>query len=229
MDLFNLTKIIISLITAAIALIIGFRVYFLNKDDWLNRWFALFFASSSLGFLLYSIYHTILNNAQIIIPIMIISHLFFNFNSISLTMTVIVLERFTKVAMSFKYLGRILILFIIMSIGYFIWIPQLDSESYELGIVNTKTSLGLSIFVNAIRIALLIYVVCKYIIISQKIEGETKNRVNWFTRGVIIVIIGLLINLSANFLGSWLEIIIEVLALIVINVGSFFILKGFLI
>ncbi len=229
MDLFNLTKIIISLITAAIALIIGFRVYFLNKDDWLNRWFALFFASSSLGFLLYSIYHTILNNAQIIIPIMIISHLFFNFNSISLTMTVIVLERFTKVAMSFKYLGRILILFIIMSIGYFIWIPQLDSESYELGIVNTKTSLGLSIFVNAIRIALLIYVVCKYIIISQKIEGETKNRVNWFTRGVIIVIIGLLINLSASFLGSWLEIIIEVLALIVINVGSFFILKGFLI
>jgi hypothetical protein len=229
MDIFNLIKIITTIIATVIALIVGIRVLFLNRNDWLNRWFTIFFISSSLGFLSYTIYHIILNNAHIIIPIMITAQLFFNFNGISLTMTVFVLEKFTKVAMSFKYLGRMMILFFIMSVGYFIWIPELDTVSYALGIVNTTTSLGLVIFVNTIRIILCIYVVYKYSTMVRKIESETKKRMQWFTKGVIFVILGILINLTAAVFEVYIQMFIEILALVLIDVGALLIFKGFLI
>jgi hypothetical protein len=141
-------------------------------------------------------------------------------------MTVFVLEKYTKIAMSMKYLGTMLILFFIMSIGYFIFIPTLDLESYEKGIVDTSTSLGLLIFVNTIRIILAIYVVYRYIVMAKKIEGDTKNRITWFSISVIIIILGIFINL----LGGALSIgIMELLALIIFDIGAFIILKGFLI
>ena len=60
----------------------------------------------------------------------------------------------------------------------------------------------------------------------KKIEGETKNRVKWFSIGVISVIIGILINLIAGALSS---IPMEVVALIIIDIGAILIFKGFLI
>lgn len=226
MDLLNLLKIITTIITAAIALIIGLRVLFLNKSDLLNKWFALYFISSSLGFLIYAIYHLILNNSDIIIPLMITAHIFFNFNSISLPMTLFVLEKHTKIAMSLKYLGTMLILFFIMSIGYFILPPYLDMSDYALGIVNTHTPPGLLIFVNTIRILIAIYAVYRYIVINRKIEGETKKRIKWFSLGVIIFLFGLVINLTGGLLSL---IVMEILALIIIDIGALLVLKGFLI
>ncbi|MBY9015730.1 MAG: hypothetical protein KGD68_08575 [Candidatus Lokiarchaeota archaeon] len=226
MDSLNILKIITTIITAIIALIIGLRVLFLNKSDLLNRWFALYFISSSLGFIIYAIYHLILNNTDIIIPLMIIAQIFFNFNSISLTITLFVLEKHTKIAMSMQYLGTMLILFFVMSIGYFIFPPYLDMEDYALGIVNTHTPPGLLVFVNAIRILLAIYAAYRYIIISRKIEGDTKNRIKWFSLGIIIIIIGLFINLTGGLLSS---IVMKILALITIDIGAFLVLKGFLI
>ncbi|MBY8987923.1 MAG: hypothetical protein KGD61_05670 [Candidatus Lokiarchaeota archaeon] len=226
MDLFNILKIITTIITAVIALIIGLRVLSLNKSDLLNRWFALYFISSSLGFTFYAIYHLILNNKDIIIPLMIIAQIFFNFNSISLMITLFVLEKYTKIAMSMKYLGTMLILFFVMSIGYFIFPPYLDMDDYALGIVNTHTPSGLLIFVNTIRIVLAIYAAYRYIIINRKIEGETKNRIKWFSLGVIIIILGLFINLAGGLFSS---IVMEIIALIIIDIGAFLVLKGFLI
>ena len=226
MDLLNLLKIITTIITAAIALIIGLRVLLLNKSDLLNRWFALYFISSSLGFLSYMIYHLILDNSDIIIPLMITAHIFFNFNSISLVMTLFVLEKHTKIAMSMKYLGTMLILFFIMSIGYFIFPPHLEMGDYALGIVNTHTPLILFIFVNAIRILIAIYAVYRYIVINRKIEGDTKNRIKWFSFGVILFIFGVFINLVGGIL---LLIVMEILALIIIAIGALLVLKGFLI
>jgi len=226
LDLVNILKIITTIITAAIALIIGLRVLLLNKRDLLNRWFALYFISSSLGFLIYAIYHLILDNPDIIIPLMITAQIFFNFNAISLPMTLFVLEKHTKIAMSMKYLGTMLILFFVMSSGYFIFRPILDMGDYSLNIIDTNTPLGWLIFVNVIRISLAIYAAYRYIVINRKIEGETKNRMKWFSIGVIIFILGLFINLT----GGMLEIIvIEILALIVIDIGALFVLKGFLI
>jgi len=226
LDILNILKIITTIITAVIALIIGLRVLLLNKSDLLNKWFALYFISSSLGFLIYAIYHLILNNADIIIPLMITAHIFFNFNSISLPMTLFVLEKHTKIAMSLKYLGTMLILFFIMSIGYFILPPYLDVDDYASGIVNTHTPLGLLIFVNAVRLLLAIYAAYRYIGITKKIEGDTKNRLKWFSFGVILFIFGVFINLAGGML---LLIPVEILALIIIDIGALLVLKGFMI
>ncbi|MFW9968936.1 MAG: hypothetical protein ACFFDF_01965 [Candidatus Odinarchaeota archaeon] len=226
MDPINLVKIITTGVTTSIALIIGFRVLLLNKTDWLNRWFFLFFISSSLGFLIYAIYHVILNNADIIIPLMIMAHTFFNFVFISLIMTVFVLEKYTKVAMSMKYLGTMLILFAIMSVGYIIFRPTLDLVSYGAGIVDTSTPFIWFILVNTIRVILAIYVLSRYIVMVKKIEGETRNRVKWFSIGVTVAIIGVLINVIGGLISS---IVIEVLALVIVDIGAILILKGFLI
>jgi len=226
LDILNILKIIATIITAVIALIIGLRVLSLNKSDLLNRWFALYFISSSLGFIIYAIYHLILNNPDIIIPLMITAQIFFNFNSISLTMTLFVLEKYTKIAMSMKYLGTMLIVFFVMSIGYFIFPPYLDMGDYALRIVNTHTPPGLLIFVNTIRLILAIYAACRYILINRKIEGETKNRIKWFSLGIVTIILGLFINLAGGLLSS---IEMEILALIIIDIGALSVLKGFVI
>jgi len=226
LDILNILKIIATIITAVIALIIGLRVLSLNKSDLLNRWFALYFISSSLGFIIYAIYHLILNNPDIIIPLMITAQIFFNFNSISLTMTLFVLEKYTKIAMSMKYLGTMLIVFFVMSIGYFIFPPYLDMGDYALRIVNTHTPPGLLIFVNTIRILLAIFAVYRYTVINRKIEGETKNRIKWFSLGIVTIILGLFINLAGGLLSS---IEMEILALIIIDIGALSVLKGFVI
>lgn len=228
MDIVNLIKVIAAVITTILAFIVGFRVLTLNSTNWLNRWFTLFFISSSLGFLTYTIYHLITNNSDLIIPLMVTAHIFFNFAVVSLMMTVFVLEKFAKVAMSLQYFGTMMVLFIVMSLGYFIFVPKLDMDSYEQGIVNTTTPRGWFIFVNVLRIVMCIYVVYKYITMTRKIEKETKKRIQWFSLGVIIVVIGILINLTAGFFRST-ELLIEIIALIAIDIGSLAILKGFLI
>ena len=226
MDVLNLIKIIGAFITVIISLVVGIRVFTLNRNNWLNKWFALFFASGSLGFFFYTIYHLITNIASIIIPLMITAQFFFNFLCTSLLMTVLVLEKYEKVAMSLKYITSIIVLFIIMSIGYLIWPPKLDQTSYANGIVNTETAIGLLLFVNLSRIIICIVVTYRYILISNKLEGNHKKRIQWFYVGIIIVVFGLFFNILGGFLNS---IIIEIVALLAIDVGSIVIFKGFLI
>ena len=113
-----------------------------------------------------------------------------------------------------------------MNIGYFIFPPHLDMVYYALGIIDTHTDPGLFIFVNAFRILLAIYATYRYILINRNIEGETKNRIKWFSLGVILIILGILINLLG---GLFSLIVIEIFALVIIDVGAVIILKGFLI
>lgn len=226
MDLFNILKIIAAIITLVIAMTVGIIELRLNPDNMLNRWFFLFFISSSLGFLAYTTYHIILFNSDLIIPIMITAHILFNFIPISLVMTVFILERYKKIAMSFKYLGSMMILFAIMSFGYFIWVPELDMVKYSQGIVNTTTPKGWLLFVNGIRIALSAFVVYKYARITRSIGEETKKRIQWFFIGIVLVIITLSINLAGGML-EWIPL--EIIALVTVNIGSLLILKGFLL
>jgi len=226
MDPINLFKIIAAIITVIIAFIVGFYELRLNPHNWLNRWFFLFFISIALGFLAYTVYHLITFNSRVIIPIMITAQIFFNFIPISLVMTVLILEKYQKVALSLKYLGTMIALFIIMSFGYFIWVPKLIMEDYNKGIVNTETERGLQIFVNLLRIVLFAYVVYKYAKITKKIEKETKRRVQWLFGGIILAIVGLLFNLIG---GIQEEILFEIFALIAIDIGMVLIFKGFLI
>lgn len=226
MDPLNTIKITTALISVLIAFTAGFIELRLNPDYWLNRWFAIFFISTSLGFLTYTIYHLILNFSQIIIPIMIIAQIIFNLVPVSAVMTVFVLEKFKKVAMDLRHLGIMMGLFIIMSIGFFIWIPELDMGNYEQGIVNTETPLGWFLFVNTMRLILSIFVVYRYAMIIRKLEGETKKRVVWFFIGIIIAITGMFINVLGGFLDF---IFLEILALILIDIGFVVVIKGFFI
>ncbi|MDX1798596.1 MAG: hypothetical protein R3255_08105 [Candidatus Lokiarchaeia archaeon] len=227
MDINNLIKIIAAVFTFILAVVVGLRVYTLNPRESLNRWFTIFFTSTSIGFLLYTIYHLILNNSSVIIPLMITTQIFFNFIPITLVMTVFILEKYTKGAMSFKYLGTLIIILIIMSFGYFVWPPELNLSIYNtLGIVDTTTPLYWFIFVNSIRACLIIYVVYKYAMITKNIEDRIKKKVQLFFIGIIFVIIAVIINLIGGIIDF---VIIEVIALVTIDIGSIVILRGFLL
>lgn len=226
MAILNIIKIVTAIISVSLSLIVGTKVLSLNPDNLLNRWFAAFFLATSGGFSFYTIYHFILNNAKIIIPLMITAQIFYNFLFVSLVMTVFVLEKYKEIAMSFKYLGSMIIIFLIMSVGYFIFLPELDEDLYAIGIVDTDTFLGLFIFVNSIRIGLAVYVVYKYGMMVKKVGEETKKRVQWLFIGIFIVIIGVILNLIG---GIFKEIGIEIIALIAIDIGIIALFKGFLI
>ena len=104
----NIIKLIAPLITGIIALIAGFIELRFNPKNWLNRWFFSFFISASLGYLIYSVYHLVIFSSTITITSIaaVITQIFFNFIPISLVMTVFVLEKFPKIAMSLRYLGQ---------------------------------------------------------------------------------------------------------------------------
>jgi len=222
----NFIKIIAPLITAIITLVAGLIELRLNPKNWLNRWFFSFFISASLGYLIYFVYHLGIFIPTIISIAGVITQIFFNFIPISLVMTVFVLEKFPKRAMSPRYLGTMLVIFIIMSFGYFIWFPKLDPEFYTSGIVNTKTETPWFIFVNLLRMALFGYALFKYGMITKKTDDETKKRIIWFFIGIFIIIIGLIFNL---FGGIFNYVPIEILALILFNIGAIIIVKGFII
>ncbi|MFW9902577.1 MAG: hypothetical protein ACFFDY_15020, partial [Candidatus Thorarchaeota archaeon] len=104
--------------------------------------------------------------------------------------------------------------------------PELDMDRYDDQIVDTNTPTEWLIIITLIRTALSIYVVYKYAIITKKIEDQTKKRVQWFFIGIIFAIIGMFVNLIGGFLRS---IIIEIIALIIIDLGTISIFRGFLI
>ena len=225
MDLLNILKIIAATITVIIAITVGIIELRLNPNNMLNRWFFLFFISAALGFLVYTTYHFILFNSDLVIPIMVTAHILFNFIPISLVMTVFILEKYEKIAMSFRYLGIMMALFIIMSFGYFIWVPTLDMTDYSNEIVNTSTRDEWFIFVNFIRILLFVFVVYKYARITRSVGEDTKKRIQWFFAGIIVAIIGLLFNLVGGVL-KWIPM--EIIALIAVDIGIVLAFKGFL-
>jgi hypothetical protein len=222
----NIIKLILPLITGIIALIAGFIELRLNSKNWLNRWFFSFFISASLGYLIYSVYHIIIFSPAITSIAVVITQIFFNFIPISLIMTVFVLEKFPKKAMSPKYLGTMLVIFILMSFGYFWWTPRVDPDYYTQRIINTTTPLPWFVFVNFVRMVLFGYALFEYAMITKKTEGEAKQRMRWFFIGIVIIIIGLLFNLFGGILNI---VLIEILALILFNLGAIIIVKGFII
>lgn len=222
----NIIKLILPLITGIIALIAGFIELRLNSKNWLNRWFFSFFISASLGYLIYSVYHIIIFSPAITSIAVVITQIFFNFIPISLVMTVFVLEKFPKKAMSPKYLGTMLVIFILMSFGYFWWTPTVDPDYYTQRIINTTTPLPWFVFVNFVRMVLFGYALFKYAMITKKTDGEAKQRMRWFFIGIVIIIIGLLFNLFGGILNI---VLIEILALILFNLGAIIIVKGFII
>ena len=231
-DIFNLIKTIVASISVIIALVAGIIELRLNSKNWLNRWFFLFFLSTALGFFIYAFYHLINagdyeSTAAIVIPMLISAQILLNVPSICLVMTVFILEKYKKIALNYKHLGAMVILLITMSAGYFIFIPYLEVLPYEnSGIIDTHTDLPLHIFVNFLRLGLFSYVIIKYTMITRKVEEATKKRIRWFIVGVVIIMVGIVINLLGGLVKQPL---VEIIALILLDIGIFTIVKGFLI
>ena len=229
---YNLIKTIVASTSVIIALVAGFIELRLNPDNWLNRWFALFFISTAMAFFIYAFYHLVntgefYTTQAIVIPMLITAHFLFSFAVICLVMTVFILEMYKKIALNYKHLGLMMVLLIIMIIGYFILVPTLNRTSYDDDhIIDTDTLFPLHIFVNFLRLGLLFYVIFKYSIITRKVEEDTKKRIQWFIAGVIIITIGIVINLLGGFIK---EPLVEIFALVLLDVGIFVIVKGFLI
>ncbi len=226
MDIMNILKIITAIITVILAFIVGIIELKKNPEYWLNRWFALFFSAISLGFLFYTIYHFILFNPAPIIPLMITAQILYHLGLVSVLMTVFVLDYSETVAMSVKYLLIILVIFILSIFGYFIWIPTLNMERFEQGIVDTETPLAWYIYVSIFRIAILIYILYKFWSISKKFEGEEKTRVLWFFIGSIVNVAGIFMNMLGGIISS---LLLEIIGLALFNVGALLTLKGFLV
>ncbi len=224
--LIYIIKIIAPLITGIIALIAGLIELRLNSKNWLNRWFFSFFLSASLAHLVYSIYHLVIITESITSIGAVITQIFFNFIPISLVMTVFVLEKFSKGAMSLRYLGIMMLIFIIMSLGYFFLPPIPNSTKFTQRIIDTDTNPIWFIFVNILRMGLFGYALFKYGMIIKKTENEAKQRMRWFFIGILIIIIGLIFNLLGGIIKNTL---IEILALILFNIGTIIIVKGFFI
>jgi hypothetical protein len=241
MDPLLLTKVITASVTFVIAIAAGFIELRLNPRSWLNRLFALFFISTAAGFVFYAVYHTIYSgdfnaDAAIIIPMLITAQILFNIPVICLVITVFVLEKYEKIALNYKHIGVMLVVFTIMSVGYFIEVPELEMAGYiqTPPIIDTNTNDFLALFVNAFRLVLFVYVIIKYTLISRKVEEATKKRLQLFIVGVIIIVIGIVINLiggniAERLMGLIGETLFEVFGLILLDIGIFIIVKGFLI
>jgi len=62
--------------------------------------------------------------------------------------------------------------------------------------------------------------------INKKVEQEIKKRVQWFFMGVTIIVVGIFFNLIGGLIDN---ILLEILALIIIDIGLSGIVKGFFV
>ena len=86
MDVYNIIKIVASIITVIFAFIAGYIELRKNPDYWLNRWFAIGFLAFAFGLLAYSVYHNPTFEPYLIIMIMLIAQFLYNIAIISFVM-----------------------------------------------------------------------------------------------------------------------------------------------
>lgn len=227
MDPISILKISISAFTVIIGIVCGYIEIKKNPEYWLNRSFAFFFLSAAFGFLFYTIYHLILNNADLVIIIMIFAQVMFNLAMSWLLLTELIIEHSEKITMRPKFLIIPVIAFVLTTFGYGIWIPSLNMVEYEAGRVDTITPQGWFIFVFGYRIILMLYVLVKFIILRAKSEGKKKIQITYFTIGMSFAIVGTLLTLLGGVQGL-IGAILEIGGLVFFNIGTILILKGFL-
>ncbi len=226
----NWLKIGVAVGTVLTAVICGSIVIRKNPKYWLNRLFTAFYLSGAIGFLFYTIYHIYGIYKPAIIPLMITGHIFMNLGLSFLLQTEFVLEYSAKEAMTFPYLALSGGLFLLSSAGYLIWIPTIDEGEYASGIVGTDTNIYWFIAINIYRLAIFLFVIIKYALISKKAKGITKTRMKIFSYSLIIAVTGIVLNLAAGLVFSGLiEIFIEIAGMLTFMAGLILMLRAFLL
>jgi len=227
-DPLNTIKIILSFASLFGTIICGVIELKKNPKYWLNRFFALTYLFLGLGLIFYTVYHIILDNAFVIIPLNITANVCFNLGLGNLIMAVFVLNYSEKKALAPKYLIIAFGINICLLLGYLFWPPTLNEENYAKGIVDTETPAFFFLILSIYRILIVVYVIYKFNVISKKLEGIIKRRVKKVSIGTMIITIGLLINIfsgSIGKIGNYLEII----GFCLFIAGLFISLQGFLL
>lgn len=221
----SILKISTAALTVVVGLVCGILELKKNSKYWLNRFFSLFFMTSALGFFFYTLYHIILSNAALVIPFMITSQILFQLAMSFLLMTEFVVEFSEKAALSAKYLLISILLFLVFSIGYAIWVPTLNMEDYANGYVNTETPTFWFLTVFSYRIIIMVYVLYKFIRIANQSTGAVQKQMKFFAIGMIINISATLITLLGGISGI-VGVILEIVGLLTFNIGVLVIIRG---
>lgn len=170
----------------------------------------------------------ILDNPSIMIPLNIAGNICFNLGLSCLIMAFFILDYSEKMAMVPKYLGIAFGISCGLLIGYIFWPPVLNIENYAVGIVDTETPVYYFLVLSIFRIAVVLYLLIKFNIISKKLEGVYKKRIKIGSRGTLIITAGLMINIFSGSIGI-IDNYLEILSFCLFLCGLFFSLKGFLL
>jgi len=167
MEILTLVKTLLGAVTVVVGLVSGVIQIRKNPNYWLNRFFAGFFACASIGFFGYVLYHIILTNIDLVLPINIITNIILNLSMACLLMTEFILEHSERRAMSSKYLLITLGLFLSSVVGYAIWPPSIDADSYALGEVNTHQNMFLLVYISLYRVGIAFFVLIKFFLLVK--------------------------------------------------------------
>jgi len=224
-------KIFLAVLTVIVGLISSIVEIRKNPDYWLNRFFAMFFLFAALGFSGFTAYHLITWDSDLTLAIMVTTNVLLNFSLACLLMTEFILQYSEVIAMKPKYLLITLILFLSSIIGYAIAYPEIaDMAQYNAGEVNTDTDPILLAYITLYRLAIVFYVLFKFIQLVKQAQAEkVKKQLKLFSIGMIFIILGITLFLVGNLIHGDIGIILEIIGQICLNIGMIEIARGFLV
>ena len=224
-------KIVLAIFTVIVGLISAIVEIRKNPDYWLNRFFAMFFLFAALGFSGFTAYHLITWDEDLTLAIMVTTNILLNFSLACLLMTEFILQYSEVIAMKPKYLLITLGLFLTSIIGYAILYPEIaDMAQYNAGEVNTDTDPILLAYITLYRLAIVFYVLFKFIQLVKKAEAEKiKKQLKFFSIGMIYIILGITLFLVGNLIHGDVGIILEIVGQVCLNIGIIEIARGFLV
>ncbi len=226
----NDVKIILAVLTVIVGLTIAIVEIRKNPDYWLNRFFAMFFLFVGLGFGGFTAYHLITWDENLTLGIMVATNVLLNFSLACLLMTEFILQHSEVIAMKAKFLIFAFGLFLASVIGYAFLFPTLDMTAYAAKEVNTHTDIFLLAGVTLYRLAIVFYVLFKFISLVKKAESEkVKKQLKLFSIGMIFIILGILLFLVGNMIVGNVGILLEIVGQICLNIGMIEEGRGFLV
>ena len=226
----NEVKIVLAVLTVIVGLISAVIEIRKNPEYWLNRFFAMFFLFVALGFSGFTAYHLITWNENLTLAIMVATNVLLNLSLACLLMTEFILQHSEVIAMKAKFLIFAFGLFLASVIGYAFLYPTLDMTEYAQGEVNTHTDIFLLAGVTLYRLAIVFYVLFKFISLVKQAEAEkVRKQLKLFSIGMIFTIAGIVLFMVGNMIIGTIGILLEIVGQVCLNIGMIEIARGFLV
>lgn len=162
---------------------------------------------------------------------MVATNILLNFSLACLLMTEFILQHSEIIAIKAKFLIFTYGLFLTSVIGYGFAYPTIpDMILYGAGEVDTKTNPILLAYITLYRLAIVFYVLYKFISLAKKAESKkVKKQLKLFSIGMIFIILGILLFLVGNMITGTVGILLEIVGQICPNIGMIEVGRGFLV